>query len=211
LSSCCPALLGHEQSGGLPLDRGCNQDRARLAGALDSRGDIGRVAEHLAGRVDHHLPGIKADPRLKLRGAFAGVSGVEFDKRALDGERRAHGTLSVVLLGLRIAEECHQPVAELLQHMTAKIGNRSRSLVEIAVDEVAPVFGVQLRGETRRADEIAEHDSDRGAFGRGFACGRIMQPRIGERERGQMASTRLKRQSRRAAFADLPRWQRRFP
>ena len=94
-----------------------------------------------------------------------GVPGIEFGERALDGERRAHGAFGVVLLRLRIAEESHQPIAELLQHMTAKIGHRGRSLVEIRVDEVAPVFGVELRGEARRADEIAEHHSDRAALG----------------------------------------------
>ena len=63
------AVLRHEQSGGLPLDRGCDEDRAGLGGALDPRGDIGRIAEHFARCVDHHLPGIKADPRGKLRRA----------------------------------------------------------------------------------------------------------------------------------------------
>ena len=96
----------------------------------------------------------------------AGVSGVEVGERALDGERGAHGALGVVLLRLRIAEQRHQPVAELLQHMAAKPGHRRRSLVEIGVDEVAPVLGVELRGEARRADEIAEHDRDRTALGR---------------------------------------------
>ena len=97
----------------------------------------------------------------KLRRALAGVSGVEVGKRALDGERGPHRALGVVLLRLRIAEQRHQPVAELLQHMAAETGHRRRSLVEIGVDEVAPVLGVELRGEARRADEIAEHHRDR--------------------------------------------------
>jgi hypothetical protein len=50
------AVLCHEQSGGLPLDRGCDEDRARLGGALNPRSDIGCIAEHLARCVDHHLP-----------------------------------------------------------------------------------------------------------------------------------------------------------
>jgi hypothetical protein len=112
------AVLRHEQSGRLPLDRGCNEDRARLGGALDPRGDIGRVAEHFARCVDHHLPGIKADPGGKLA-RFAGVPGVDFDKRALDRERGPHSALGVVLLRVRIAEQRHQPVAELFQHMAA--------------------------------------------------------------------------------------------
>ena len=45
----------------------------------------------------------------------AGVPGVEFGKRALDGERGAHRALGIVLLRLRIAKQRHQPVAELLQ------------------------------------------------------------------------------------------------
>ena len=94
-----------------------------------------------------------------------GVSGVEVGERALDGERGPHGALGVVLLRLRIAEQRHQPVAELLQHMAAKIGHRRRSFVEIGVDEVAPVFGVELRGKARRADKIAEHHRDRAALG----------------------------------------------
>ena len=50
--------------------------------------------------------------------------------------------------------------------MAAETGHRRRSLVEIGVDEVAPVLGVELRGEARRADEVAEHDRDRTALGR---------------------------------------------
>jgi hypothetical protein len=39
-------------------------------------------------------------------------------------------------------------------------------LVEIGVDDVAPVLRVELCGETRRADEIAKHDGDRAALRR---------------------------------------------
>ena len=101
----------------------------------------------------------------KLGRARRGVPGVEVGKRALDGERGPHGALGVVLLRLRVAEERHQPVAELLQHMAAKSGHRLRRFVEIGVDEVAPVLGVELRGKARRADKIAEHHRDRAALG----------------------------------------------
>jgi hypothetical protein len=49
--------------------------------------------------------------------------------------------------------------------MAAKPGHRHRSLVEIGVDECAPVLGVELRSETRRTDKIAEHHRDRTALG----------------------------------------------
>ena len=80
----------------------------------------------------------------------------------------ARSPLGVVLLRLRIAEEGHQPVAELLQHMAAQPGYRPRSFVEIGVDQVAPVLGVELRGEARRADKIAEHHGDRAALSGDF-------------------------------------------
>ena len=159
------AVLRDKQPGGLPLDGGCDEDRARLGGALDPRGDIRRVAEHFAGRVDYHLPGIKADPRRKLRGAFAGVSGVDFDKRALDRERSAHGALAVVLLRLRIAEQRHQPIAELFQHVAAERGHGGRGGVEVTAHQIAPVLGIELRREARRAHEVAKHDRDRTALG----------------------------------------------
>ena len=49
-------------------------------------------------------------------------------KRALDRERGPHRALGVVLLRLRIAEERHQPVAELLQDMAAETRHRMRRL-----------------------------------------------------------------------------------
>ena len=174
-----PAVLGHEQSGRLPLDRGSDEDRARLGGALDARGDIGRVAEYLTSRVDHHLTGIKADPRLKFWDAFAGVSGVDFDKRALDRERGAHSALSIVLLRVRIAEQRHQPVAEFFQNVAAKPGHRRRSFIEIGVDERAPILGVELRSHACGPDEVTEHDCDRAALG-----GRRRRHRGGARRLG---------------------------
>ena len=72
-----------------------------------------------------------------------GVPGVEVGERALDGERGAHRALGVVLLRLRIAEEGHQPVAELLQDMAAETRHRGGGRVEIGADQVAPVLGVQ--------------------------------------------------------------------
>ena len=85
------------------------------------------------------------------------VPGIKVEERALDGQRSLRGALGVVLLRLCIAEERHQPVAEPLQHMTAKPSDRSRRFVEISVDEVAPVLGVKFRSNACRADKIAEH------------------------------------------------------
>jgi hypothetical protein len=86
-------------------------------------------------------------------------------ERALDGERGVQRALGVVLLGARIAEQGHQPVADLFQHVAAEACYAGGGLVEIGVDEIAPILGVELRREARRADEIAEHHGDRAALG----------------------------------------------
>ena len=96
-----------------------------------------------------------------------GVLAVQLAERSLDGERGAHRAFGIVLLRDRVAEERHDPVAELLQHVAAQPGHRRRGLVEIGVDEVAPVLGVKLRRKTGRPDEIAEHHRDRATFGVG--------------------------------------------
>ena len=159
-------VLDDEQPGRLPLHARGDEHRPRLGCRLHPRRDVRRLAEHFAGRVDHDRAAFDADAGGKLGRACAGVPGVEFGERTLDGERGAHGALGVVLLRLRIAEQGHQPVAELLQHMAAETRHRSRSLVEIGADEVATIFGVELGRKARRADEIAEHHRDRPALRR---------------------------------------------
>ncbi len=158
-------VFGDEQPGRLPLHGRGDQHGPRLGGGLHARRDIRRLAEHFAGRVDDDGTGFEADAGGKLGQAGPGVPGVELGQRPLDRERRPHGPLGVVLLRLRIAEQRHQPVAELLQHVAAQARHRRGGLVEIGVDEIAPILGVEPRRQARRADEIAKHHRDRAALG----------------------------------------------
>ena len=43
--------------------------------------------------------------------------------------------------------------------------DRRRGRVEIAADEIAPVLGVEFRGDAGRADEVAEHHGQVAALG----------------------------------------------
>ena len=160
-------VLDDEKPSRLPLHGRGDQHRPRFGRRLHPRRDVGRFAEHFAGRVHHHLAGFEADARDELRRVSAGVPGVEFAERPLDGERGAHRAFGVVLLRVRIAEQRHQPVAEFFQHMAAKPRYRRRGFVEIGPDEVAPILRVEPRREAGRADEIAEHHRDRPPFGLG--------------------------------------------
>ena len=154
-----------EKPSRLPLDARGDEYRPRFGRSLDPRGDVRRFAEHLAGSVDHDRAALDADAGGKLGRARSSIPSVEVGKRTLDRQRRPHSALGVILLGLRIAEEGHQAITELLQHMAAKPGHRCRSFIEIGAHEIAPVLGVELGGELRRADEIAEHYCDRTTLG----------------------------------------------
>ena len=158
-------VLGDEQARDLPVHGPRDPDFAGRRGALHARGDVGRLAVHLAGGVDHDPPAVEPDARGKFGRAGRGVARVEVDQRALDRERRAHGALAVVLLRLRIAEQRHQPVAELLQDMAAERSHGGRGGVEVTPHQIAPVLGIELRREAGRADEVAEHHRDRPPLG----------------------------------------------
>ena len=158
-------VLGDEQPGRLPLHARGDEDRPGLGRGLHPRRDIRRLAEHFAGRVDDDRAAIEADAGRELGRAGLGVPGVEVGEGALDRERRPHRPFGVVLLRVREAEQRHQPVAELLQHVAAQARHRRGGLVEIRADQIAPVLRIHSRREARRADEIAEHDRDRPPLG----------------------------------------------
>jgi hypothetical protein len=63
------AILGDEQAGCLTLNAGGDQHGPRLGQGLNTRGEIRRVAEHLARRVNHDRPGVDADASRELRHA----------------------------------------------------------------------------------------------------------------------------------------------
>ena len=96
----------------------------------------------------------------------------------MDRECGAGRSLRVVLLCHRIAEEAHQPVAELFGNVAAHLRHRCRGEVEIGGDKIAPLLGVEPRRDRGRAYEIAEHDGQitalAGSVGRcRYWCGRF--------------------------------------
>ena len=100
-----------------------------------------------------------------MRAASSGLLGcdilaVKFGERALNRQRSACSALRVVLVCHRIAEQRHQPVAELLRHMAAHLGNRRRGGIEVSADEIAPLLSIKLRGNAGRTHQIAEHDRE---------------------------------------------------
>ena len=161
-----PAVFGDEQPGDLALHGRGDEHGSRFGLGLDPRCEVRRVAEYLAPDVDHDRARVEANAGRKRRRLDRRIAGIEVGERALDEKARAHRAFGVVLLRLRIAEQRHQPVAELFQNMPAKSGHRARGFVEIGINKVAPVLRVELRGKACRPHKIAEHHCDRTTFGR---------------------------------------------
>ena len=173
------ALLRDKQACDLALHPRRDQDRARLGQRLHPRRNVGDVAINLARRIDHRRAGFEADAGDERWLAGAGILAVQFSQRALDRERRPRRALGVVLMRHRIAEQRHQPVAELLGDMAAHLRHRRRSGIEIGADKVAPFLGIELRGNPGRADQIAEHHGEIAALADSLGSGRNSRWRRG--------------------------------
>jgi hypothetical protein len=198
LSACAPAVLNDEQARALALNARGDQHCSRLGQRLHARSDIGRVAENLAGRIDHDRARFDADPSDEFRSARSPTSALQLGQRALDRESRTNGALGVVLLGDRVTEHCHDPVSEFLGDMPTHLRNGRGRRVEVAADEIAPVLGVERGGEAGRADEIAEQDREMAALG-------ALLPRrfLGLRLRGLRVALDLARASDGAESASI--------
>ena len=194
------ALLGDEQAGDLALHPRRDQNRARLGQRLHPRRDVGDVAVNLARRIHHRRTGFETDAGDELRLAGAGVLAVQLGQRALDRQRRPRRAFGIVLLRHRIAEQRHQPVAELLGDMAAHLRHRRRGGIEIGADEIAPLLGIELRGNAGRTHQIAEHHREIAALAgglRGRRGGRCGDRRRGRRRREQMQPRPVCRLTRR--------------
>src|SRR4029077_3045339 len=77
-------VLNYEQPSNLPQDRRSDQHCPRLGRCLNSRGNVGGLAEHLARGVDDYGTAFEADANGKLRTPNRSVSGVDFAERPLD-------------------------------------------------------------------------------------------------------------------------------
>ena len=115
--------------------------------------------------------GFETDTRGQLRRAGAGILAVELCERALDRQRGADRALDVVLMGERIAEQCKQPVAQLLGDVTSHFRDRGRSGVKVRPDEIAPLLGIELRGNPGRTHQVAKHHREVAALTGGVGCG----------------------------------------
>ena len=75
--------------------------------------------------------------------------------------------LGIVLLGLRVAEVQHDPVADVLRDVAVVHSGKLAEQASNRVLHLAHVFGIQLLEERRGVDEVAEEERQRPAFALG--------------------------------------------
>ena len=151
-----PAVLDHEQPADQALRRGGDHHRVGLGRALHARRDVRRLAEDLAAVGDHHRPGVHADAHGQARPVAGGEGGVERHHRVDDRQAGAHRPFRVVLARRGPAEVDEQPIAEVLGDVAAEARDGAGGGLLVLRDEVAPLLGVELLRERRRADQVAE-------------------------------------------------------
>ena len=169
-----PAVLDHEHPGDQALRRGGDHHRVGLGRALHARRDVRRLAEDLAAVGDHHRPGVHADAHGQARPVAGGEGGVERRHRVDDRQAGADRPFRVVLARRGPAEVDEQPIAEVLGDVAAEARDGAGGGLLVLRDEVAPLLGVELLRERRRADQVAEEHRQLAALAgrqRGFGLG----------------------------------------
>jgi hypothetical protein len=73
-----------------------------------------------------------------------------------DRQAGAGSALRIVVMGFRVAEECHNAIAEILRDMAAEMLDGLRRRAMIFDDDFAPLLGIEMAGDLGRADQIAK-------------------------------------------------------
>ena len=136
-----------------PVD-GCGRLNAGR-GIDDVPGDDSLTELRPGVQRDDRRAGVDADPNLKLE---LRVSLVELGDRLDDSQSRPDGSLRVVLVRDRRAEDRHHSVADELLQLTAVAIDRLAHGLEIRVLDKGDILGIEPLRQRRETDEIAEEN-----------------------------------------------------
>jgi hypothetical protein len=118
--------------------------------------------------ADDHQPGGDPDTRLKLyRADIKPTDGVD---RA---QPRSNGALGIVLMRPRVTEINEHAIAHVLGDRAVEPGDDLGDRTVIGGDDLAQILGIEPRRECRRADQVAEHQRQLPALGRGRGHRRV--------------------------------------
>ena len=113
-------------------------------------------------RADEHLAGVDADAHLDARPVLP-LAG-EVAQRALHAQAGTHGSLGVVLVGHRRAEQGDDAVAEQLVDSAPELLDVGDETLEAGLDQALDLLRVAVLGQRRVADEIGKEDGDDAPF-----------------------------------------------
>ena len=197
------AVLDYEHPRNQSLSRGRDRHGVGLGRALHTRSDVGRLAEDLAAIGNHHRPGVDANPYLQTRPIIGGEFCVEWHHRVDDCKPGANRALGVVLARGGPAEVDEQPIAKILGDVATEARDGAGGSLLVLRDDLAPLLGVELLREWRRANEVAEENRQMAPLtgGGGAGC-RSCQALVDRRAAALRARRELRRtchRSRRSA------------
>ena len=164
-----PQRLQLERAAQQSPRRLCDHKASRLGQRLQSRGQIGRLADDgLFLRraksdeiADDDDP--RRDPDADLQFSFACVS--SFATTAKMSRPARHRPLGVFLMRPRETEIGQHPVAHELGDEPVIARDRAGAGVLVGPDDLAHILGIKARRHGGRADEIAEHNGELAALG----------------------------------------------
>jgi hypothetical protein len=143
---------------GCPIGRLVDEDPVDRSSILETCGCVDDVARgHSLARLG---ASVQPDERLSRRDGDPHLDIVLLDRPLTNRKAGANGTLGIVLVGCRRAEERHDRVAdELLDGAAVALELGAKALV-IRAEERFDVFGIESFSAARKADEVAEDDRD---------------------------------------------------
>jgi hypothetical protein len=136
-----------------------DEDAVDGGGDLEAGGSVDDVAH------GHRLPfryrGVESDVRFAGRNGDARLlSAVLLGEPVSNGERRADGSLSVVLVRHRSAEERRDGLADELLDPAAQTLELGANAAVVGSEERADVLRVELLSGRREIDELGREDAD---------------------------------------------------
>jgi hypothetical protein len=96
--------------------------------------------------------------------AFLCQAGIQWPHGLHDAEPGPHGPLRIIFVRQGVAEVDEQAIAQILRDMPVKTGNHLDARRLIGAHDLPELFGVKLRRERGRADEVTEQHRELAAF-----------------------------------------------
>jgi hypothetical protein len=115
--------------------------------------------------TDDREPGVNAHPDSQGETSLQPKLLVQLVDRLHDAQGCANRSLGVVFVGVWITEVDEHSVAEILRYVAVESGDRAPARALVGGNGLGKLLGIELLGQFRGADEVAEHHGELPALG----------------------------------------------